>query len=309
MATASMRNFLAVRNQALRGKRLRALSAFLSIVFAGLIAAGCSPKVVRVPVSSEDLIRSNEVSKEGDIAFARKDFYAALIKYLEASRLNPNNEYIFNRIGISYSQLNYYQEAAAAFNRSIALNSKYPYSVNNLGSVYFALKDLKKSEKYFRKAVSMNRDEPSFHMNLGTLYFEKKDYGKAMVEWRRGLALDPEILSKSSSNSLIGGSTPSRERSYFMARLHASAGNVPRVIEHLERAFTEGFTDIEAIQKEPDFDPVRKDERFVEFMKNLELLIKLKSSGAQEGEATPAPPGQAPDGGIRKPKVTIGTQP
>jgi hypothetical protein len=130
-----------------------------------------------------------------------------------------------------------------------------------------------------------------------------------MEEWRRGLALDPEILSKSSSNSLIGGSTPSKERSYFMARLHATAGNVPMVIEHLERAFIEGFTDIAAIQKEPDFDPIRKDERFVEFMKKLELLIKLKSAGAQEGEVTSAPPGQAPDVGIPKPKITIGTRP
>jgi tetratricopeptide (TPR) repeat protein len=130
---------------------LRAFPSLLCLVLAGLLSAGCPPKIARVPVSSENLIRSNEIFKEGDIAFARRDFYAALIKYLEASRLNPNNEFIFNRIGITYSQLNYYQEAATAFQHSIGLNPKYSYSVNNLGSVYFAQKDLKKAEKYFRK--------------------------------------------------------------------------------------------------------------------------------------------------------------
>jgi tetratricopeptide (TPR) repeat protein len=146
-------------------------------------------------------------------------------------------------------------------------------------------------------------------MNLGSLYFEKKKYDKAMAEWHRGLALDPDILSKNSSISLIGGSTPSKERSYFIARLHASSGNVPRAIESLEQAFMDGFTDIAAIQKEPDFDPIRNDERFIEFMKNLELLIKLKETGAQPGELTGAKPGQAPDGGIRKPEIKVGTQP
>lgn len=244
----------------------------------GLIPAGCSPKIARVTVSHEDLIKSNEVSKEGDVSFARRDFYAALIKYLEASRLNPNNEFVFNRIGITYAQLTYYNEAATAFERSIGLNPKYSYSVNNLGSVYFALKNLKKAEKYFRKAIGMNGDEPSFHMNLGTLYFERKKYDKAMAEWHKGLALDPGVLSKENV-SLIGGSSPSKEKNYFMARLHASSGNVLRAIESLEQAYKEGFSDIGAIEKEPDFDAIREDERFVKFMKEFEVLIRLKSIG------------------------------
>ncbi len=190
-----------------------------------MISAACPRKTARIPVTNEDLIRSNEVSREGDIAFARKDFYAALIKYLEASRLNPYNEFIFNRIGITYSQLSYYQEAATAYRRSMELNPKYSYSVNNLGSVYFALKDLKKAEKYFRKAIGMNRDEASFHMNLGSLYFERRKYEKAMASWRKGLALDPDILNKKSGVSLVGGSTPTKDRNYFLARLYAASGD------------------------------------------------------------------------------------
>ncbi len=249
----------------------------LVFVLLGSLAPGCVQKAVRVNVSSEDLMRSNAASQEGDLAFSRRDFYAALIKYLEASRLNPNNEYVYNRIGITYSQLKYYAEAAAAFRRSIELNSKYPYSVNNLGSVFFAQKDFKKAEKYFKKAINMNPKDASFHMNLGSLYFEKKKPQQAMTEWRKGLALDPEILSKHNSVSL-SGSTPSKEKNYFMARLYAAAGDTEKTIELLKQAISEGFTDIAAIEKQPDFDPVRKDERFVEFMKDAVILIKLHSN-------------------------------
>ena len=282
------------------------LQTILLLLITGLIPAGCSPKIARVTVSHEDLIKSNEVSKEGDVSFARRDFYAALIKYLEASRLNPNNEFVFNRIGITYAQLTYYNEAATAFERSIGLNPKYSYSVNNLGSVYFALKNLKKAEKYFRKAIGMNGDEPSFHMNLGTLYFERKKYDKAMAEWHKGLALDPGVLSKENV-SLIGGSSPSKEKNYFIARLHASSGNVPRAIESLEQAYKEGFSDIGAIEKEPDFDPIREDERFVKFMKEFEVLIRLKSIGSPAEKTSGAVPGQqAPSGGIQNPAIKTG---
>ena len=206
----------------------------------------------------------------------RKDFYAALIKYLESTRLNPNNEYVCNRLGIAYSQLKYYEEASNAFLRSIELNPKYPYSYNNLGSVYFAQKNLKKAEKYFKKAISLKHDEASFHMNMGSLHLEKKRPDKAMEEWRKGLALDPNVL-KNSSISLIGASSSTAERRYFMARLMASSGEVEMAIDGLKQAILEGFDNIDAIRKEPDFDRIRDDKRFVEFMENAALLIKLRS--------------------------------
>lgn len=269
---------------------LQIVPTILLLLLSNFALGSCTHRAARIPVTNEDIIKSNEVYKEGDIAFARKDYYAALIKYLEASRLNPNNEYIFNRIGIVYSQLNYYQEALTAFRRSMQLNPKYSYSYNNTASVYFALKDLKKAEKYFHKAIALNKNEASFHMNLGSLYFEKKKYDRAMAEWRKGLALDPDILSKRENVSLVGGSTPAKEKNYYLARLYASLGDVVRTIELLEQAFLDGFSDLTAIEKAAEFDPIRKDERFVAFMQKMELLIKLRpKTGSSAAPSNNAP--------------------
>jgi len=200
--------------------RLKILGVALILAAGCLLIIGCR-KVVRVDVSQDDRLRANQASQEGDLVFGRKDFYAALIKYLESTRLNPNNEYVYNRLGIAYSQLKYYSEASDAFMRSIALNPKYSYSYNNLGSVCFAQKNLRKAEKYFKKAISMKDDEASFHMNMGSLHLEKKRYDKGMAEWRKGLALDPNVF-KTNSLSLIGASSSASDRRYFMSRLMAS---------------------------------------------------------------------------------------
>jgi len=249
-----------------------------------LLMAACGervPRVVRVPVSPEDVMRANQAAKEGDLYFARRDFYAALIKYLEASRLNPNSEFIYNKVGITYSQLKFYTEAASAFYRCIGLNSKYAYPYNNLGSVYFASDDKKKAEKYFKKAIGLNEKIASFHINLGTLYFEKKEFERGMAELKLGLSLDPNIMNRSEAISLAasGSQESATERNYLMARLYASVGDAQRAVDSLELALNGGFTDLDAIIQEPDFDPIRKDKLFLDFMQNAELLLRPKING------------------------------
>lgn len=240
------------------------------------VAAGCRPAVVRVPISSENLARANIVATEADIALARRDYYAALIKYLEAVGLNPNSEYTYNKLGITYSRLRFYPQSIEALQRAIALNPKYPYAYNNMGSVYFASDSKKKAESYFRKAIGMKGDEASFHINLGTLLFEKKKYEKGLEELRKGLSLDPEILKKSEGAGLVATTSQKNnsEKSYFMARFYASMGNVDRAVENLQQALSTGFTNLEALRTEHDFDPIRQNEKFIAFMKYAAQLLK-----------------------------------
>ncbi len=256
--------------------RSRAGLTLLFSLLIGLSTAGCPPPVVRVNVAPESVVRANQLALEADLSFARKDYYAALIKYLEAGRANPNSHYIQNKIGIAYSQLKYYGEASSALKRSIGLNPKYEYAYNNLGTVYFAVNDKKKAERFFKKAISLNGKVASFHINLGTLYFEKKKFDKGMAEWRKGLEIDPGIMSKSEGISLAAAGTRvnTGEKNYFMARLYASQGDVDHAVESLKQAIAAGFTNIAAIRNERDFDPIRQEEKFLTFMKTAEVLNK-----------------------------------
>jgi tetratricopeptide (TPR) repeat protein len=250
-----------------RPKLLVPCCLFLLLIF--LLASGCK-KNVRVAVSQEEYARANAFLQDGDAAFERRDFYAALIKYLDASRLNPNDELMWNRLGIVWSQLKYYDEGVAAFKRSIRLNSKYANSVNNLASAFFARKEYKKAEKHFKKAIRMDAKEATFHMNLGSLYFERKKINQALAEWRKGLSLNPDIITKSPaiSMSISGENSFSKDKAFLFARIYALAGNAPKSIEFLEQALKEGFSDLNAIQRQPDFDRIRNDEQFIKLMKD-----------------------------------------
>ncbi len=262
------------------------------LILAVIFSTGCPPKIVRVAITENDKVKAEDAAHQGDLAFSHKDYYAALIKYLESVKLNPNSDTVFNRLGITYSILKYYDAATTAFTNALALNPKFPFAVNNLGSVYFAQRNLRKAEKCFKKAISMKENEASFHINLGSLYLEKKKYDKAMIEWRRGFALDPDVFSKTSSVSLTGGGSEKSpmERYFLLARLFASQGNVDAALDNLKQALTHGFTDIQAIEKQPDFKPIRQDPRFVEFMENAPLLIKLKANvGLPENTPPPSP--------------------
>jgi tetratricopeptide (TPR) repeat protein len=246
------------------------------IILWGIAFAGCHLKTVRVPVTDQNIQRSIELAQEGDIAFNRKDNYAALIKYLAAVRLNPNNENFLNRLGINYVQLNLYDEARRAFQNALDLNPKLSFAWNNLGSVYFFQRKLKRAEKYFKKAIRLKPDEASFHVNLGKLYLDKKKVADAKIEWNKAVALDPGAMAQNSGVSLAVAGTPPMRYYYHIACFFASKGSVDLAIENLQLAYSNGFSNIKAIEKEPDFNSIRQETRFVEFMKDLSLQIKLR---------------------------------
>lgn len=155
------------------------------------------------------------------------------------------------------------------------LNPKYPYAFNNLGTVYFAQDDKRNAEKCFRKAITLNPGIASFYINLGTLYFEWKRPEKGMAALHKALEIDPDVLTKPDTISLAaGGSLNPSERAYLHAKVYASIGDAERSVQHLQIALNAGFTNIEALRTDKDFDPIREDERFVSFLKTAALLVK-----------------------------------
>jgi hypothetical protein len=89
--------------------------------------------------------------------------------------------------------------------------------------------------------------------------------------------LDAFFTNASRAASLSSSSGSVKERYFYLARLFALNGNVDGAIDNLKLAITNGFADLDAITGDREFDPVRNDERFMEFLKNAELLIKLQS--------------------------------
>lgn len=241
-----------------------------------LCVAACGRRVVRVPVTPENLLRAGELAREGDVAFVRRDYYPALIKYTEASKLNPNSEFIWNKMGISCSAMGYYNEAESVLKRSLALNHKFVYAHNNLGTVYFAQGDVGRAQKQFKKAIEMAPRVASFHVNLGQTLMENGDFEQALKEIRIGLALDPTVMDKEQSVVVsTPRGKPSPEKSYNLARVYAAMGDVDKVIKYLREAIDTGFTHLDWVDSEPDFDAIRSNEKFALFLSEARMKYRV----------------------------------
>ncbi len=235
------------------------------------------PKVVRITVPPEKIQQSAQLVREGDQFFSRKEYYPALGKYTEAVKLNPNNEYIHNKIGISYSALGFFREAEQAVKRSLALNSKYLYAHNNLGTIYFAQGDLGRAIKCFKAAIKMAPNVASFYVNLGQVYLEKNNFEAAMECLRKAKQLDPAVFSRENSLAIPSqAGKPNPEKSYSLARIYAASGDVDRTIKHLADALLHGFTHLDWVDSETDFDAIRGDSKFALFLS--EARMKYRAS-------------------------------
>jgi tetratricopeptide (TPR) repeat protein len=245
------------------------LSAFLVVGSCGL------PKVARVQVSPEQIKQSSQLVREGDQLFSRKEYYPALGKYTEAVKLNPNNEYVHNKIGISLSAMGFFREAEQAVKRSLALNGKYYYAHNNLGTIYFAQGDLGKAVKYFKAAIKMAPTIASFHVNLAQVYLEKNNFPEAIKCYQKAKQLDPTIMDRESNLAIPSPrGKPNPEKSYSLARLYAAEGNVERAVKYLQDALRFGFTHLDWVDSEPDFDSIRDNPEFALFYSEARLKYR-----------------------------------
>jgi hypothetical protein len=56
---------------------------------------------------------------------------------------------------------------------------------------------------------------------------------------------------------------------YRLARIHARRGRKADAVESLRNAVRKGYADADAIEGEPDFEPLRRDQAFQEIVSRL----------------------------------------
>lgn len=71
-----------------------------------------------------------------------------------------------------------------------------------------------------------------------------------------------------------------------MARLYASQRNIALAIGNLQLAYENGFSDVDAIEKQQDFDSIRHDPIFEKFLKNLILQIQNREKNPLPANAS-----------------------
>ncbi len=228
-----------------------------------------------MPVPREQQLEAFQLMHEGDQMLRDGKDHLALLKYLEASQVNPYHEAIFNKLAISYSRLQMFPQAENAVKRSIGLNRSYPYAHNTRGIIELSKSNYRGAARYFHRAIELKPTVANFYLNLGYALVQDGKFEEGLVSYRKGLDLQPEVLDQAAFIEITHAASSERDirprRLFDMARLFARLGQPERCIEYLGRAISAGFTDIESIYREEDFRQVRDTEEFKRFMTQVGL--------------------------------------
>ena len=146
---------------------------------------------------------------QGKAEYNRGNYDAAIYLFNKAVDLNPDNEYLYNDLGLCYVALGDMDLAIPEFSKAIELNSDCVEAYYNRGLAYFgqgrsgapdAISD-------FTKAIELDPDNVDAYYNRGLSYnkfynratnYDKEDttdyYPKAVADFDKVLELDPTYV-------------------------------------------------------------------------------------------------------------------
>lgn len=132
-----------------------------------------------------------------------------------------------------------------------------------LGRVYMSRKNYEEAIAAFRRSISLSPMSPRnlpVHRSLALAYFQQGNYGKATAEYRRALAWHPDGLRPSMTGTaspeeelhqcremLISTTKPSADILRRMADAHFALGNLEDAIGSYEEALLIDDTDLESL--------------------------------------------------------------
>ena len=129
------------------------------VVFAACVGP---ERIVKLPVPRDDVLHAYRLIAEGDEMALAGQSHFALLKYLEASRLNLYHEVIFNKLAITYSRLQQFPQAEKAVERAIRLEPRYPSAHNTIGIIYLANRSNKRAIRSFQEGHQIKADRSNF---------------------------------------------------------------------------------------------------------------------------------------------------
>ncbi len=219
-------------------------------------------------------MQARRAMAEGDELLREGKDHLALLRYVEASTLDPFNEVIFNKVAVGYSRLLRFDLAKKAIDRAVRLNPEYAYGHNTRGIIFLATQDVGHAIDSFQKAIQHIPGKAAFHVNLGNAYLQKGHFEKGRAELLRALALDPRVFEYKGVIQVASLRTePTPEHSFQMAKLYAELGDRETALHYLRKAFVAGFRDAVRLRKEPAFRKFREDPEFVDLFNAYGLQI------------------------------------
>jgi serine/threonine-protein kinase len=126
---------------------------------------------------------------QASLAFARKDFNAALADYQRAAKLQPNWSLVLNRLGRVYLNLKDKGNAREYYRQATVAEPPWISPWINLGAICLDLNDPYSAEPALREAIGLDAQKASAHNLLGQALEKQNRACEALAEYSTALEL------------------------------------------------------------------------------------------------------------------------
>lgn len=121
-----------------------------------------------------------------------KKKYKEAINLLEtANKINGNQAWILNAMGLFYEDLKQPQKAEAAYKNASVLAPQWSYPWNNLGMLYWKTKQLKEAEKAYRKSLELDETYGFAWNGLGNVLDDLGREAEAVEAYKKSIRFNP----------------------------------------------------------------------------------------------------------------------
>jgi predicted Zn-dependent protease len=116
----------------------------------------------------------------------------AVNEFKSALRIDPNDVFSHNYMGVAYMKSGNIDDASASFRKAISLYENYDDAYANLGEALYRQKKYADAQKALEMAVSLNPKHPKAYTTLGLVYEANNELQKAIEAYEQAVKVAPD---------------------------------------------------------------------------------------------------------------------
>lgn len=171
-------------------------------------------------------------------------------------KIKPENEYSYYNSGYYESRNNHYGKALGNFTKAISFNPELSDAYFERGVICQKYEQYDAAKADFEKVVELEKENPSNSL-LIFAYLNLGETEKAEQTLNEILSKNPKEIS-----SLYNG-----------ACLYSRLGDENKAVEFLEKAFKNGFLNMNQLKTDSDFDPIRENETYKKLVAHYDSIF------------------------------------
>ena len=178
-----------------------------------------------------------------------------------------------------------FREALEQNRRALNLDPLSTVVNHAMGQLYYLSRDYEHATLEFEKSLELDRSDPSLNYSLALPYEQQGQFQEAIilhkkaVELSEGASLYRAALGYSyglggmreeAKEILDGLSQDQRTAPYDIAIVHLGLGDNERALDWLEKAYEARDSQLIYINRDPRFDPLRNEPRFIGLLERID---------------------------------------